>query len=127
MKLDRFLNRARELDRIRDFFANVIGLRAGPRPDFPFPGYRMYSGHMPVVHPAQNGDRPAPAGSEDDSGPIDHIAFTADNYAELTERPKAAGANFEERTVPGGAARQVFVHGPEGVRVEIRFSGASVP
>ena len=127
MKLDHFLIRARELGRMRDFFADVIGLHAGPRPDFPFPGYWMYSGNMPVVHLAQNGDRPAPAGSGDGPGPVDHIAFTADNYAELMERLKAAGANFEERTVPGGAAHQVFIHGPEGVRVEIQFSGASVP
>ena len=78
----------------------------------------MYSGSMPVVHLARNGNRPAPAGSGDDPGPVDHIAFTADNYAELMERLKAAGASFEERAVPGGAAHQVFVHGPEGVRVE---------
>lgn len=125
MKLDHFLIRARELDQMRDFFLNVIGLEVGARPDFQFPGYWMYSENMPVVHLALNSKPADESGAGDDLGPVDHIAFTADDYRGLMDRLKATGATFEERTVPGGAAHQVFVHGPEGVKVEIQFSSAS--
>ncbi len=125
MKLDHFLIRARELDQMRDFFSDVIGLEVGPRPDFQFPGYWMYSEDMPVVHLAQN-NVGSSSGDGEDAGPVDHIAFTSDDYRELMTRLEAAGANFEERKVPGGQAHQVFVHGPEGVKVEIQFSASSV-
>ena len=126
MKLDHFLIRARELDQMRDFFSDVIGLEVGPRPDFQFRGYWMYSENMPVVHLALNSKSAGAEGEADDLGPVDHIAFTSGDYQDLMDRLKATGAKFEERTVPGGAAHQVFVHGPEGVKVEIQFSSASV-
>ena len=125
MKLDHFLIRARELDQMRDFFSDVIGLQVGPRPNFQFPGYWMYSEDMPVVHLSQN-NRESKSGERDDPGPVDHIAFTSNDYQELITRLKATGATFEEREVPGGQAHQVFVHGPEGVKVEIQFSTSSV-
>ena len=39
-----------ELDAVRDFYRDVLGMRAGPRPAFDFPGYWMYVGDVAMVH-----------------------------------------------------------------------------
>lgn len=122
MHIDHFLVRAKEVDRMRDFFERAIGLENGPRPDFPFPGYWLYSEDKPLVHLAVD----STAGSAEDgvvksSGPVDHVAFKGEDYDALMGRLKTAGVEFNERVVPGNTARQVFVHGPEGVTIEMQF------
>ena len=61
--LDHFNIRAKDLDGMRDFFVDVIGLTEGDRPSFEFPGYWLYAGDAgAVVHPLASRDAP-PAGS----------------------------------------------------------------
>ncbi len=125
MRIDHFLVRAKQVDQMREFFEHVIGLENGPRPDFPFPGYWLYSEGMPLVHLALDSDD---ASSEDaginSPGPVDHIAFTGEDYDALMERLTTTNADFSEKIVPGNVARQVFVQGPEGVKIEMQFPPA---
>lgn len=50
--LDHFNIRAHDLDGMRDFFVDVIGLSEGDRPSFEFPGHWLYGaeGSGAVVH-----------------------------------------------------------------------------
>ncbi|OYU41562.1 MAG: diguanylate cyclase, partial [Burkholderiales bacterium PBB4] len=38
------------LDRIRDFYVDVLGMKAGWRPPFPFPGYWLYLEEHAILH-----------------------------------------------------------------------------
>ena len=125
MRIDHVLIRASDLDAMRAFFTDGLGLTVGPRPPFPFPGYWLYAGDAPVIHLRDAGEVEAPNGNPG-PWPFDHVAFAGDDYGELVCRLRAHAIAFVERDLPGGGIRQVFVTGPDGVRVEIRFPAASV-
>src|SRR6185295_14397953 len=55
-----------------DFYRDLLGLSAGPRPPFEFPGAWLYAGDSPILHVI--GGRPA---DELRAGVIDHMAFSA--------------------------------------------------
>ncbi|MBI1196558.1 MAG: glyoxalase [Phenylobacterium sp.] len=123
--------RARDLAASRRFYAEVLGLRDGSRPPFPFPGAWLYLGDdeadFGVVHligddgtdealSAYLGDRGGGTG-----GAVDHVAFLADDWPRLRARLTRLGVDFVERTVPALGLRQVFVTDPSGVVVELNY------
>lgn len=124
--------RCAQLRRTRDFYVDLLGLSEGARPDFPFRGYWLYLGGIPVVHLVEANDTagawsregalPPPAeGTDQATGAFDHIAFQGDDFDLLRARLKDAGLTIRERVVPGGRLKQLFVRDPEGVVVEINF------
>lgn len=119
MRLDHVLIRARDLDAMRVFFTEGIGLEVGPRPDFAFAGYWLYARGVPVIHLRDAGDIEPPA--DGPAWPFDHVAFAGDDYPALIARLKGKGIAYREQDLPGGGVRQIFVIGPDGVRVEIQF------
>jgi catechol 2,3-dioxygenase-like lactoylglutathione lyase family enzyme len=119
-----------EIHATRKFYCDVVGLRVGPRPALEFPGYWLYANpHSACVHVAErhaylkhasalglpaSGDRSPGSGG----GAIDHIAFDESDYEAAAARIRAAGLSAVSNVVPGGP-RQLFIHDPNGVRVEI--------
>ena len=125
MHLDHVLIRTRDLDAMRVFFTDGIGLEVGPRPAFSFSGYWLYAHGQPVIHLRDPGGLEPPAGGGT-PWPFDHVAFAGDDYRVLVARLTAHDISFREQALPGGAIHQVFATGPDGVRVEIQFPAAAV-
>ncbi len=117
--LDHFTLVTADLDASRRFYVEALGLREGDRPPFAFPGAWLYCDAAPVVHLI--GDRGAGAAA---TGPLDHVAFRASGLAEMVARLNARGVRYALRTVPGLGLRQLFVHDPDGVKVEINFAAS---
>jgi catechol 2,3-dioxygenase-like lactoylglutathione lyase family enzyme len=120
--------RCAQLQRTRDFYVDLLGLRDGERPAFPFRGHWLYLGGIPVVHLVEASDSAGAWGrdiviprAEEGTGSFDHVAFRGDDFAAMRERLQKAGMTFRERVVPGGTLSQLFVPDPEGVLVEINF------
>jgi catechol 2,3-dioxygenase-like lactoylglutathione lyase family enzyme len=116
------------LQRTRDFYVEFLGLREGERPAFPFRGYWLYLGGIPVVHLVEAADKAGAWSREivipdaaSGTGAFDHVAFRGDDPAAMKAWLQKAGMTFRERVVPGGAVAQLFVPDPEGVLVEINF------
>lgn len=109
--------RTPDLDATKRFFIEVVGLTEGPRPNFSFPGAWLYCGGVPVIHLVGDVARPRREGS----GSVDHVAFGATDFDGFVARLKANDVPFQVRDVPGGEIRQIFVHDPNGVKVEINF------
>ncbi len=139
LTLNHFSIRTADLESSRRFYADVLGLTVGPRPDFPFPGTWMYRGdHGDVANAVVHligidrdgakgltqylGDREQtePAGS----GAVDHIAFFADGLAATLAHLRAQGVAHRERTVPSIGLHQVFVTDPCGVVIELNFAAS---
>ena len=59
----------------------------------------------------------------DETGSIDHIAFTAEDFAGMKARFAAAGCAFRERMVPSMNLAQIFLEDPNGVTIELNFPG----
>lgn len=105
-----------DLPAMRRFYGDVLGLRAGPRPDFPTPGIWFYLGDNPVVHVSTRpGGRPVGAGA------YDHVSFRARDVEATRLRLRAHGVMFEEAPVPGFPLHQIFMNDPAGAKVELTF------
>jgi catechol 2,3-dioxygenase-like lactoylglutathione lyase family enzyme len=121
-----------DIDATRDFYRDVVGLEVGSRPPLEFPGYWLYAGPVPCLHVADRaayrvhsatlGLDVAPQGEP--GGPIDHLAFAADQYESFLEKLQERGIVAVPNTVPG-VQRQLFIDDPNGVRVELNFALAA--
>ncbi len=130
MTINHVLIRTSRLAEMKQFLTQVAGLKEGLRPPFQFSGAWMYSGDRPLIHLVETG-RAEPgladylgdetAAPVSGAGPVDHIAFAGADYAALMQRLHGQHADFYERTVPESREHQVFVQGPEGVRLEFMF------
>jgi catechol 2,3-dioxygenase-like lactoylglutathione lyase family enzyme len=112
--------RSSDVERTKDFYVRVIGLRVGDRPPFAFHGYWLYLGDQPVLHLVQ---RPEGQPHHDGSGNVDHIAFRAVDLEGTRAALRAAGVEFREAIVPRDQTVQIFVHDPDGIKVELNFGG----
>jgi len=99
------------------FYRDFLGLVEGPRPPLGFPGAWLYTGAQAVLHVI--GDRPQ---SELRSGVIDHMAFSATGLAATVAMLEAKGVKYQCRKQTGTGIWQVFVHDPNGARVELDFA-----
>jgi catechol 2,3-dioxygenase-like lactoylglutathione lyase family enzyme len=116
-----------DIDGTRDFYRDVLGLEEGARPPLEFPGYWLYAQGVPCVHIA---DREIynvqarklglePSEGRRGSGVVDHVAFNAGDYDEVTARLERHGVEAVKNTVPGIGMRQLFINDPNGLRIEI--------
>ena len=136
LSLNHFSIRTPKLEESRRFYADVLGLTVGPRPDFPFPGLWMYAGdHGDVANAAVHLigiDAAAPQGldgylGERDertlagSGAVDHIAFFTEGLAATRAHLSTLGVACTERTVPSIGLHQLFLTDPNGVVIELNF------
>ena len=147
-RVDHYSIRTLDLESSRRFYSEVIGLKAGPRPPFDFPGYWLYSGEPPadlqnsarnygLVHlmgfdkdnpqslDAYVGERKAAAGGG--TGALDHVAFAATGRAALIERCRRGNVEFFERAVPMLGLHQVFIKDPDGVMIELNYPASEMP
>jgi len=123
MPIDAFQHvniRSADADRARDFYVRALGLRVGDRPPFASSGYWLYLGEVPVVHLVQL----APADArQPGSGRIDHVAFRGVDLEATRQTLAAAGIPFREAIVLRDQTVQIFIHDPDGVKIELNFEG----
>lgn len=108
-----------QLEGLKTFYGNVLGMQPGPRPAFDFPGHWLYVGEQAVVHLAAivRVDHPAHAAS---SG-FDHVSLHARGLDGTRQRLKDLGIAFEDVPVPGWPLQQIFLRDPVGSRIELTF------
>ena len=139
LSLNHYSIRTTDLQACERFYCGLLGLVAGPRPPFPFPGLWLYTGDTGLWANAAvhiiGIDRNDPAGLKQylgdraesglhGSGAVDHVAFFATGLADTLARLQAQGIAPRERTVPLLNLHQVFVDDPNGVVVELNFPAA---
>jgi catechol 2,3-dioxygenase-like lactoylglutathione lyase family enzyme len=114
--LDHVNIRTANLAAMSRFYAEVLGLPKGDRPDFRFPGAWHYCGSRAVVHLV--GVAKPPAGNEPK---VEHFALRAWGFAPFLDRLRKAGVAYEISLVPGSNLRQVNIHDPDGNHIEVQF------
>jgi catechol 2,3-dioxygenase-like lactoylglutathione lyase family enzyme len=118
--LHHFTVQTEDLEGTRDFYRNVLGLEVGFRPDLDFPGYWLYCGDVPVVHlvPKQNA---IGGGASRDTGPLDHIAFLAKDFAGLKASLDKKGIKYRENHIARPPIDQLFFPDNNNVMIELNF------
>ena len=113
IRFDHVNIRVTDQEAVRDFLVAVVGVKQGPRPNFSFPGYWLYLGDIPVIHLA-------PRDREGSVGWVNHIAFQGFDVDKKAAELEAAGIPFRVQHLADTDTPQIFVEGPEGVRVELQ-------
>jgi catechol 2,3-dioxygenase-like lactoylglutathione lyase family enzyme len=131
--LQHFLIQTEDLEKTKDWFVDVLGMRVGPHPDFKFPVYWLYVGETDVLHLTVGGakaseNRRKYLGQESTAtsgtGVLDHVAFRATGLLEMIDHLKKKGIDFKERRVNDQGLYQLFVIDPNGVKIELNFEAA---
>ncbi|HEX8140241.1 MAG TPA: VOC family protein [Pyrinomonadaceae bacterium] len=106
------------LERVKDFYVEVLGLEVGARPNFMRDGFWLYAGHLPIVHLTICDESEERADSL--TSFVDHIAFTCKGLSGFVERLERLRIPF--RVADGPTQVQVFIRDPAGVGVELNFT-----
>lgn len=118
-RLDHVNLRTTRLEILVDWYANVLGLRRGKRPEFPFPGAWMYAGDAAVVHLV--GIDAAPGAGSETALKLEHFAFGASGRAGFEERLRSLNVRYERREVPGFNLVQINLWDPDGNHIHVDF------
>jgi catechol 2,3-dioxygenase-like lactoylglutathione lyase family enzyme len=115
--LDHVNIRTTNLEAMRVFYRDVLGLREGERPAFSFPGSWLYLGDRPCVHLVEVARAPDPKGELR----LEHFSFAAEGKAEFLQKLRAAGIPYRESSLPGNVLVQVNVWDPDGNHLHVDF------
>jgi catechol 2,3-dioxygenase-like lactoylglutathione lyase family enzyme len=122
LSLNHFSIRTLDMAATEAFYSKVLGLTAGPRPPFPFPGFWMYAGSHDnyanaVVH-IIGMDKNDPEGLKK------YLGFFATGLEGMLKHLKTLGVAFRERTVPSIGLHQLFLDDPTGIVIELNYPEA---
>jgi catechol 2,3-dioxygenase-like lactoylglutathione lyase family enzyme len=131
--IEHFLVQTESIEKTRDWYVRVLGMRVGWNPDFKFPVCWLYIGDTDVVHVTEGGanvseNRKKYVGQESQAtsgtGVVDHIAFRATGLEAMIEHLRAARVDFKQRRVSDQGLYQLFMFDPNGIKIELNFAGA---
>ena len=108
-----------KLEEMVAWYEAVLGLREGPRPDFPFSGAWLYAGDAPVVHLVED-DRQTRTGSEA-ALKLEHFAFWAKDASAFEKMLAGYGVPFERIELKGVGLIQFHVSEPDGNHLHVDF------
>jgi catechol 2,3-dioxygenase-like lactoylglutathione lyase family enzyme len=118
-----------QLDETAIFYARVLGLARRDPPanlDRLKVQWMYDDGDRPIIHistpSALFGDDTVKAGTG--GGAVHHIALDCAGFEAMEERLEGLGVERRINQVPPIGLRQIFVHDPNGVMVELNFFGA---
>ncbi len=114
------------------FYTRVLGLREVPRPaGVKFPGaWLALPGGEAVIHVYAGEAAKGPDGSaptDNETGVMDHLALTARGFLTFRERFAAHGLEWREQNMAGSPVWQMFVHDPNGLKIELTFEQGTEP
>lgn len=119
--LDHLNLRTTRLDEMIAWYGDVLDMKPGWRPDFPFGGAWLYAGDRPLVHLVEVEAEP---GSDPHDLKLEHGAFRGSDYAGLIARLDKLGAERNVVRVPGAPIVQVNIWDPDGNHLHIDFDVA---
>jgi catechol 2,3-dioxygenase-like lactoylglutathione lyase family enzyme len=120
--MNHFTILAEDLEKTRDFYSTVLGLKEGYRPPLEFPGAWFYVGDHALLHVIARRPLPEPRG-----GVLDHMAFTAKGLKRTLGELKKHGIEYELVHQVGSEVWQVFFHDPNGAKIELDFAPDETP
>ena len=101
------------------WYTDVLGMRSGERPDFPFPGAWMYLGNQAPVHLIGVGDDTG-AGSETKLK-LEHFAFSGSGREEFISRLEERSTPFPSSEIPSINLVQINLWDPDGNHIHVDF------
>ena len=132
-QLDHYLLQTEDLEATRDWYIQILGMKEGPHPDFGFPVCWLYVNDKSVLHLSKGGrdvseNRLRYLGQESQAttgtGVIDHIAYAATGLKETLDHLDANAVEYASRQASAEGGFQLFIKGPDGVKIELNFDAS---
>ena len=119
-KLDHVNIHTANVDRMVEWYDRVLGMKAGNRPPFPFPGAWLYCGGEPTIHLVGVEKQPEDVGRARWSTSRSPPPGSKDFLARLEEN----NVRYDARKVPRSDGVQINVWDPDGNHIHVDFEGA---
>ena len=110
------------LEKEREFFCEILGLREGSRPNISSRGYWLYAGDNAIVHLNESDSH---LGTEQ-QGHFDHAAFQTSDLSKLVKTLKERGIDHSIVYLEEMSISQVFCKSPSGTGIEVNFPGEKI-
>lgn len=120
-RLDHVNLRTAQLDTMRRWYVDVLGLLDGPRPKFSFDGAWLYAGNVAVVHLVDVAET-----IDHEHLKLEHFAFAATDFSGFMAQMEKHGVKTDIREVPGISITQVNIWDPDGNHIHVDFEGVQV-
>lgn len=111
--------RTAKLDAMVAWYADVLGMHTGRRPDFGFPGAWLYLGDQALVHLVGVTAEPQSIDPR-----VEHFALRATGLAAFLAKMEDKGVPVKLAEVPGFGILQVNIHDPDGNHIHIDFDAS---
>ena len=111
------------LERMVTWYEDILGLRSGPRPDFPVPGAWLYLGETCILHLIE-ADPPPSTYIEGESLRMEHMAFRAHGMDEFIAKLAERGVAYKLFPFDALDTVLVFIRDPDGNRIHVDFPAA---
>jgi catechol 2,3-dioxygenase-like lactoylglutathione lyase family enzyme len=118
-RLDHVNIQTTQVENMVAWYGDILGMRSGPRPDFPFPGAWLYAGDIAVIHlVGQSGD---PAVGSEVQLKLEHFAMTATGRQGFEEKLSKAAEPHQRFVLDAIGLVQFHLRDPDGNHVHIDF------
>jgi len=111
-----------DLEATHRFYAELIGLRAGPSMGTPNTRW-FYALEKPLVHVLHHEQSSSLAHLGNKTG-LDHIALTVRDFDGLQHRLFASGTDVRSQTIGNERRPRLFATDPNGIVIEFRAAGS---
>ena len=105
------------------WYEDVLGLRSGPRPEFPVPGAWLYLAETCVIHLIE-ADPPPTLYTEGESLRMEHMAFRAEDMDAFVSKLEERGIAYKLFPFEALDIVLVFLRDPDGNRIHVDFPAA---
>lgn len=122
-RLDHVNIRTTQLQAMIAWYTAVLGLTAGPRPEFPFNGAWMYANDTAVAHLVEI-EEPMAVGAEVDLK-LEHFAFRAKGVATFKKRLETSGTKYREVFLADVDLYAFNIWDPDGNHIHVDFECAT--
>jgi len=119
VRLDHVNIRTTQLETMTQWYADILGLSIGPRPNFPFTGAWLYAGDIAIVHLIAIDDTKA-MGSEA-SLKLEHFALRASGMKAFEAKLKAKNEPYRRGNISEFGLAQFNIWDPDGNHIHVDF------
>jgi catechol 2,3-dioxygenase-like lactoylglutathione lyase family enzyme len=111
--------RTTQLDTMVDWYTNVLGLRSGARPNFPFPGAWMYAGDTAIVHLV--GIKGEPAVGAEVKLKLEHFSLAATGGVEFVAKLQTEDIKYHRAEIRDFNLCLINIWDPDGNHIHVDF------
>lgn len=115
-RLDHVNIRTANLQAMVAWYDDILGMKTGPRPDFPFGGAWLYCDGFPIVHLVE-----VQRGQQAIEPRLEHFAVSGEGMADFLAHLRSRKVAYQCSVTPSFGIQQVNIWDPDANHVHIDF------